>query len=167
MAAPLDKMLNAGEQVVFRTRARPSPLRALAFGVFLAVMLLAAAFAVIALTNQTGFWLPVTGMVGGMLLASVYCLWLQAELMVTDRRILIGGGVTAWLFGIGPKGQSIDPSEIDLITAFEPTSWPSSITIVLLDGRRFSFWVFEDHRRFEQSLKDILGEPSRWRVTTG
>lgn len=165
MPTSLDQLLDVGEQVVFRTRARPSPLRALAFAVFLAVMLLVAALAVIALTDEPGFWLPVTGMVGGTLLASVFCLWLQAEIIITDRRVLMGGGVIAWLFGIGPKGLSIDPSEIDLVMATDP-GWSSAVTIVLHDGRRFGLWVFRRHWQFEQSLKDILGDPSRWMIVT-
>jgi len=164
-AQALDQMLEADERVVFRTRGRPRRLKALAFGFFLVFMLLVAAFIVIALTDETGFWLAVTGMVGGLLLTLVFCLWLQAEITITDRRILMGGGVIAWLFGIGPKGLSIDPSEIDLITATD-SGWHSAITIILLDSRRFSLWVFKRHRQFEQSLKDILDKPSRWMIIT-
>ena len=101
----------------------------------------------------------------GSLSAIVFCLWLQAELIVTDRRVLMGRGVFAWLFGSGPKWLSIDPSEIDLVAASE-SDWPSAVTLVLLDGRRFSLWVFKRHRQFEQSLKDILGDPSRWMIIT-
>lgn len=158
MARRLDDMLEAGERVVFRTRARPSRLRALAFGVFLVVLLLAAAFTVVALSGETGFWLPMTGAVGGMLLATVFCLWLQAEIAITERRILMGGGVIAWLLGIGPKGISIDPSEIDVITAANSDKY-SPINIALHDGRRFDFWVVRDNHQFRNRLADISGRP--------
>lgn len=155
---PLDDMLETDEQVVFRTRARPSRLRALAFGLFLTVLFLAAAFTVVSVTGETGFWLPITGAVGGMLLATVLCLLLQAEIAITDRRILMGGGVIAWLLGIGPKGISIDPSEIDVITAGKSDKY-SPINIALHDGRRFDFWVVRDNRQFRDRLADILGRP--------
>lgn len=157
---PLDDMLETDEQVVFRTRARPSRLRALAFGLFLFVLFLAAAFAVVALTGETDFWLPMTGAVGGMLLAMAFCLRLQAEIAITDQRILMGGGVIAWLLGIGPKGISIDPSEIDVVTADKSDKY-APINIALHDGRRFDFWVARDNHQFRDRLAEILGRPLR------
>lgn len=162
---PLDEMLEAGERVIFRTRARPSRLKALALGLFLTVLFFAALFIVYLQTDYSGVSLPVTGMIGGMLLPTVFCFWLQAEITITDRRILLGGGFFAWLFGKGPNGLSIDPSDINRITTTD-SSWPSNITLVLKDDRRFNLWVFKRHRLFEQSLKDLLGEPSRWTIVT-
>lgn len=156
---PLDDMLETDEQVVFRTRARPSRLRALAYGLFLVVLFFATALTVVAVTDETGFWLPITGAFGGMLLAMAFCLRLQAEIAITDQRILMGGGVIAWLLGIGPKGISIDPSEIDVIAADRRSDKYAPIHIALHDGRRFDFWVAKDNHQFRDRLAGILGRP--------
>lgn len=157
MAGALDQMLEADERVAFRTSARPSLLNALAFGVLLTIVMLAVAALVFALTGSADFWVPITGMLGGPL-ALVFCLRLQAEIIVTDRRLLMGRGFLAWLFGIGPQGQSIAASEIDRIAAYESDKY-APITIVLLDGRQFSLWKFKDHHQFRQSLADMSGKP--------
>lgn len=161
MVTPLDGMLEVDERVVFRTRPRPSRLKALALGILLVVVFFVAALLAAGLSDQDSIWLPITAASCGMLLPLFFCISLQAEIVVTDRRLLMGGSVSAWLFGTGPQGQSVDPGEIERI--WTPRSGQHSIIHVLLrDGHRFSLYVFRRHRQFEEGLKDLLGEPSRW-----
>ena len=154
----LDDTLEAGERVLFRKGARPSRLKALSFGAFLAAIVVLGAVLAAGLTEDADLWIGVSGMIGGMIFVPAFCMWMQAEFVITDRRILMGSGVIAWLFGTKPRAISVDPSEIDVITAHDP----GTVTIVLVDGRRFFVRVFKRRRQFDQCLKDLLGRPSQW-----
>jgi len=160
MATPLDEMLEADEQVVFRTPARPARIKALVFGLLLALGILATHALVGAMIPwpSASIWGAVVLMIGSPL-GIAFAESLRTELIVTDRRLLLGGSMFAWLFGIGSRAHIIAASDIDQI-AGEPGKY-QAITIVLLDGRRFSFWFVKDRNELGQSLAELSGKP--WR----
>ena len=149
----IESVLDPGERVLFHHHDRV-PKRRTALFVGGAVVLLALAVLFIFFSGSRIFWL--VGLVLALFFVqlAVIAILFRRSIAVTDRRLLVDMGPTAWLWSHS-RPYSIALSDV-ISFADEGSDWRRSLAVRLEGGQKVSLWGSFDMNELKRALAQVI-----------